>query len=89
MQKNTKSIDAVSKRKRLHDIPPARMLDGLQSGLHLLCIAIIFNSVILPSMVLAEKAWYPLDVNIWNPSFNDQRQRDQRLYTPLNKAQQK
>jgi protein TorT len=64
------------------------MLDGLKSGLHLLYISIFF-SVIVPSMVLAEKAWYPLDVDVWNPPFNDQRQRDQKLYTPLNKAQQK
>ena len=88
MQKNTKSIDEVPKRKRLHDILSARMLDGLKSGLHLLYISIFF-SVIVPSMVLAEKAWYPLDVDVWNPPFNDQRQRDQKLYTPLNKAQQK
>jgi protein TorT len=88
MQKNTKSIDEVSKQKRLHDIPSARILDGLKSGLHLLCISIFF-SVIVPSMVLAEKAWYPLEVNVWNPPFNDQRQRDQKLYTPLNKAQKK
>jgi protein TorT len=39
--------------------------------------------------VLAEKAWHPLDVDVWNPPFNDQRQRDQKLYTPLKKAQQK
>jgi protein TorT len=88
MQKNTKSIDKVSKRERLHDILSARMLDGLKSGLHMLWISIFF-SVLVPSMVLAEKAWYPLDVDVWNPPFNDQRQRDQKLYTPLNKAQQK
>jgi len=88
MQKKTRSIDEVSKRKRLHDIPSAPMPDGLKSGLHLLCISILF-SVIVPSMALAEKAWYPLDVDVWNPPFNDQRQRDQKLYTPLNKAQQK
>ena len=88
MQKKTRSIDEVSKRKRLHDIPSARMPDGLKSGLHLLCISILF-SVIVPSMALAEKAWYPLDVDVWNPPFNDQRQRDQKRYTPLNKAQQK
>lgn len=88
MQKKTRSIDEVSKRKRLHDIPSARMPDGLKSGLQLLCFSILF-SVIVPSMALAEKAWYPLDVDVWNHPFNDQRQRDQKLYTPLNKAQQK
>ncbi len=37
----------------------------------------------------AEKTWYPVDVDVWNPPFNDQRQREQKLYTPLDKAQKK
>jgi protein TorT len=52
-------------------------------------MTLTFFIVIAPAIVLAEKAWYPLDVDVWNPPFNDQRQRDQKLYTPLNKAQQK
>ncbi len=39
--------------------------------------------------VQAEKAWYPVEVDVWNPPFNDQRQREQKLYTPLEKAQKK
>ena len=37
----------------------------------------------------AEKAWYPVEVDVWNPPFNDQHQREQKLYTPLEKAQKK
>jgi protein TorT len=41
------------------------------------------------STVQAEKAWYPVEVDVWNPPFNDQRQREQKLYTPLERAQKK
>jgi protein TorT len=41
------------------------------------------------STVKAEKAWYPVEVDVWTPPFNDQRQREQKLYTPLDKAQKK
>ncbi len=74
--------------KRLHDIIYARIHDGLQISARVL-MTLTFFIVIAPAIVLAEKAWYPLDVDVWNPPFNDQRQRDQKLYTPLNKAQQK
>jgi len=33
--------------------------------------------------------WYPVEVDVWNPPFNDLRQREQKLYTPLDKAQKK
>jgi len=39
--------------------------------------------------VQAKKAWYPAEVDVWAPPFNDRRQRDQKLYTPLEKAQKK
>jgi protein TorT len=39
--------------------------------------------------VHAEKTWYPVEVDVWNPPFNDLRQREQKLYTPLNKARKK
>jgi protein TorT len=39
--------------------------------------------------VQAEKAWYPVEVDVWNPPFNAQRLREQKLYTPLEKAQKK
>ena len=41
------------------------------------------------SIVHAEKAWYPVEVDVWNPPFNSERQREQKLYTPLDKAQKK
>jgi protein TorT len=88
MQKNTKSINGVSKLKRLHDILYAQIPDGLRISAWVL-MTLTFFIVIAPAIVLAEKAWYPLDVEVWNPPFNDQRQRDQKLYTPLNRAQQK
>jgi hypothetical protein len=88
MQINTKSIDEVSKLKRLHDILYVRIPAGLKNSARVLW-AFTFFIVIAPAMVLAEKAWYPQDVDVWNPPFNGQRQRDQKVYTPLNKAQQK
>ena len=32
--------------------------------------------------------WYPLDVDVWTPPFNDLRQREERTYVPLEKARQ-
>lgn len=32
------------------------------------------------------KAWFPLDVHVWNPPFNDTRQRSIESYTPLARA---
>jgi protein TorT len=43
----------------------------------------------VPSITQAEKAWYPVEVDVWAPPFNDQRQREQKVYTPLEKAQKK
>jgi protein TorT len=37
----------------------------------------------------AEKAWYPCEVDVWQPPFNDTRQRVQKQYAPLEKAQRK
>jgi protein TorT len=42
-----------------------------------------------PPSARGEKTWYPIEVDVWNPPFNDQRQREQKLYTPLDKAQKK
>ncbi|MGD1973624.1 MAG: TMAO reductase system periplasmic protein TorT [Desulfobacterales bacterium] len=42
-----------------------------------------------PLSARGEKTWYPVEVDVWNPPFNDQRQREQKLYTPLAKAQKK
>ncbi len=55
----------------------------------MLC-AFAFLILIAPATAQAEKkAWYPVEVDVWNPPFNDQRQREQKLYTPLEKAQEK
>jgi protein TorT len=59
----------------------------IRHTLILFALALFFVTT-LPS-ARAEKAWYPLEVDVWNPPFNDQRQREQKLYTPLNKARKK
>ncbi len=61
----------------------------LQNTPWILC-AFAFLILITPTTAQAEKkAWYPVEVDVWNPPFNDQRQREQKLYTPLDKAQKK
>jgi protein TorT len=35
---------------------------------------------------LAAKVWYPVEVDVWEPPFNAERQRNQRQYTPLDEA---
>ena len=40
-------------------------------------------------IVEAEKQWYPVEVDVWTPPFNEKFQREQKLYTPLDKAQKK
>ena len=42
-----------------------------------------------PATGQAIKEWYPVEVEVWTPPFNDLRQREQKLYTPLEKAQKK
>ena len=37
--------------------------------------------------VVARKAWYPLEVDVWQPPFNNTRQRVQKQYIPLEKAE--
>ena len=88
MQKNTTFIKGVSKLKRLHDIIYEWIPVGLKNSARMLTVLTLFI-LISPAIVWAEKEWYPLDVDVWNPPFNDQRLRDQKVYTPLNKAQQK
>jgi protein TorT len=58
-----------------------------RSGRVLCFLAVL--STIAVSTVQAEKAWYPVDVDVWDPPFNDQRQREQKIYTPLERAQKK
>ena len=88
MQETTKSINGVSKLRRLNGILYVRIRDWPQIRARTLR-ALTFFIAFVPSFAMAEKAWYPLDVEVWNPPFNDQRQRDQKVYTPLDEAQQK
>jgi len=48
-----------------------------------------FLLILTTFSVNAEDAWYPVEVDVWTPPFNDQRQREETLYTPLDKAQEK
>ena len=60
----------------------------LKRGGLVLCFLAVSAAIAVPT-VQAEKAWYPVKVDVWNPPFNDLRQREQKLYTPQNKAQKK
>jgi protein TorT len=40
----------------------------------------------LPAASRAGEAWYPLEVDVWSPPFNEARQRQKQMYTPLEKA---
>ncbi|MGD8962217.1 MAG: TMAO reductase system periplasmic protein TorT [Desulfobacterales bacterium] len=88
MQKNTKSIEDLPGMKRFLFIIQAWIAEGLKNSARVVR-ALIFFIVMAPAMVLAEKAWYPLEVDVWNPPFNDERQRDQKVYKPLDRAQKK
>ena len=52
-------------------------------------IALAFLLMIAAPSVQAEKAWYPVEVDVWQPSFNELRQREQKKYIPLDRAQKK
>ena len=65
-----------------------RISDGIKISAGVLR-TLSFFIVISPVIVLAEKTWYPLDVDVWIPPFNDRRQQDQKLYIPLDKARKK
>jgi protein TorT len=88
MQKNIKSIDGTTTMRRLYNIFYTQIPDRLKSRGRVLW-TLTFFMMIVPSMVLAEKAWYPLEVDVWNPPFNKERQRDQKLYAALDQAQKK
>jgi len=60
----------------------------LKRGAWVLCSLAVLMAIVVPT-VQAEKVWYPVEVDVWNPPFNDLRQREQKLYTPLDKAQKK
>ena len=74
--------------RRLFDIKYMRILDWIKNSVGMLC-AVTLLCVVALSSVQAAKTWYPLEVDVWNPPFNDQRQREQKRYTPLDRAQKK
>lgn len=88
MGKNRISIDRILQGRHFYDVIYWRIPVGIKNSVRVL-ITLIFFIITAPAIVLAEKAWYPLDVDVWNPPFNDQRKRDQKRYTPLRKAQEK
>jgi protein TorT len=88
MQKNTKSIEDLPAMKVLLFIIQAWIAEGLKKSGPMLWAFTLFI-VIAPAIVLAEKAWYPLEVDVWNPPFNEEHQREQKVYTPLDRAQKK
>jgi protein TorT len=45
--------------------------------------------VMVPVAAPAGKDWFPVQVDVWTPPFNDQLQREQKRYVPLEKAKQK
>jgi protein TorT len=59
---------------------------------HRFAVALLVSAavlaVIIPGAARA-KDWYPVDVDVWDPPFNIQRQRVQKSYVPLEKAEQR
>ncbi len=55
--------------------------------LPLLVPACLILALVIPTGLKADKAWYPLAVDVWTPPFNETMQRQTQTYTPLEKAQ--
>ncbi|MGD8501263.1 MAG: TMAO reductase system periplasmic protein TorT [Phycisphaerales bacterium] len=88
MQKNTKFTEKEPKMI-CYFSPIIKLCAFLKNRGVTVLYTLIVLFMIAGTPAHAKKAWYPLEVDVWNPPFNDQRQRDQKLYTPLNKAQKK
>ncbi len=74
--------------KILVTTPIRRCLDGFNhSVLRWLVLACLVFTMAAPAGLEAEKAWYPLAVDVWTPPFNEAMQRQTQTYTPLEKAQ--
>jgi protein TorT len=54
-------------------------------GARMLGALVVLMALSVPTVYAGSK-WYPLDVDVWTPPFNDQRQREQKTYIPLAKA---
>jgi periplasmic protein TorT len=48
----------------------------------IMALVMVFNS----GIVQAAKIWYPVEVDVWEPPFNNNFQRQPHQYTPLDKA---
>ena len=57
-------------------------------GARVLSSLVMLMALAVPAVQAGEK-WYPIDVDVWTPPFNDTRQREQKAYIPLEKARQK
>ena len=55
--------------------------------LPMILILLVTSGFCLPAY--AEKAWYPVNVDVWEPPFNQQQQRVQKSYMPLDKSSQR
>ncbi|MDJ0889135.1 MAG: TMAO reductase system periplasmic protein TorT [Desulfobacterales bacterium] len=75
---------------KILDMPPIRRCqDGFnRSVLRWLVMACLVFAVAAPAGLKADKAWYPLAVDVWTPPFNEAMQRQSQQYTPLQKASQ-
>ena len=75
---------------KILDMPPIRRCqDGFnRSVLWWLVMACLVFAVAAPAGLKADKAWYPLAVDVWTPPFNEAMQRQSQQYTPLEKASQ-
>jgi protein TorT len=60
----------------------------LKNSAWMLC-SFAFLILLAPPTARAAKAWYPIEVEVWTPPFNDLRQREEKLYSPLERAQKK
>jgi protein TorT len=56
---------------------------------HWLAAVVFIILLTSPPALLADTPWYPLEVDVWTPPFNDSLQRETKRYTPLQKAQKK
>ena len=61
----------------------------LSANLNCLLLIISYFLLLSPQIFCEKKTWYPVDVDVWEPPFNDTRQRVQKQYKPLEKTQKK
>ena len=57
-------------------------------GVRALCVFAVLFFFGSPALK-AEEAWYPAEVDVWQPPFNEMRKREKKQYMPLDKARKK